>query len=88
MCVSSRESHLVYDLEAKRVRQRGNQAKRTKKASQGGSWREGGKKARFPPPLTSSPLGHFALRSSPAERRLDWVEKECSQSRFYGIAIY
>lgn len=48
---------------------------------------EGGKEGRFPPPLTSSPLGHFAI-SSPAERRLDWVEKDCSQSRFYGIVIY
>lgn len=47
----------------------------------------GGKEGMFPPPLTSSPLGHFAL-SSPAERRLDWVEKYCSQSRFYGIVIY
>lgn len=43
---------------------------------------EGGKEGMFAPPLTSSPLGHFAI-SSPAERRLDWVEKDCSQSRFY-----
>ena len=48
---------------------------------------ERGKEGRFPPPLTSSPLGHFAL-SSPAERRLDWAEKAFSQSRFYGIVIY
>ena len=48
---------------------------------------EGGKEGMFAPPLTSSPLGHFAI-SSPAERRLDWVEKYCSQSRFYGIVIY
>ena len=48
---------------------------------------EGGKEGMFAPPLTSSPLGHFAI-SSPAERRLDWAEKAFSQSRFYGIVIY
>ena len=48
---------------------------------------EGGKEGMFAPPLTSSPLGHFAI-SSPAERRLDWAEKAFSPSRFYGIVIY
>ena len=34
----------------------------------------------FFPPLSSSPLGQFAL-SSPAELRRDWPKRDCSQSR-------
>ena len=45
MCVPFPDSHFeygIYGLEVK-VRERGKEAKRTKKASQGGNWVDGGK---------------------------------------------
>ena len=40
----------------------------------------------FFPPLSSSPLGQFAL-SSPAELRRDWPKRDCSQSKKYASAV-
>ena len=51
-----------------------------------GSWGGGGKGGLplFFPPLSSFPLGEFAL-SSPAELRLDWLKRDCSQSKVVEI---
>ena len=38
-------------------------------------------------PLSSFPLGQFAL-SSPAELRLDWLKRDCSQSTFRGVYFF
>ena len=86
MCVSSRESHLVYGLEAK-VRQRGNQAKRTRKASQGGSWsRKAEMKEGFP---RLSPVLPSAISLSPVLLNVDstgW--KKTAQSRGFTVLVF
>ena len=46
--------------------------------------KEGG--SLFFPPLSSSPLGQFAL-SSPAELRRDWPKRDCSQSNVWTEAL-
>ena len=61
-------------------------ARKSSKASE--SWgeveeeagKEGG--SLFFPPLSSFPLGQFAL-SSPAKLRLDWLKRDCSQSNLH-----
>ena len=38
-------------------------------------------------PLSSFPPGQYAL-SSPAELRLDWLKRDCSQSTFRGVCFF
>ena len=60
---------------------------RARKSSEASESRgEAGEKSLFFPPLSSFPLGQFAL-SSPAELRLDWLKRDCSQSMGESLGI-
>ena len=86
MCVSSWETHLVYGLEAK-VRQRGNQAKRTRKASQWGSWSRKAERKECLPRL--SPVLPSAISLSPVLLNVDstgW--KKTSRSRAFTVLLF
>ena len=86
MWVSSWETHLVYGLEAK-VRQRGNQAKRTRKASLWGSWsRKAERKEGFP---RLSPVLPSAISLSPVLLNVDstgW--KKTARSRAFTVLLF